>query len=306
MRQSETNMSNSRVTILFLLLIVNVFFSEITFFDNPDDAFIIGTATPNNAGGAPITSSSASTGSTYVSIQEKSSVSLSKSFDCSNGELTVSVRHSDSVVSGLTLSLFNTGDSSYVEKQTDADGNSIFQIRQNGTYVVYISATSGYSSTQIGPFQLSLCKEPPKISASAVLPVFPSVNQANPVSNRISNQTVNPFTDSTQGALSAMSLADSTIISAIDVGKDVSDAKAKLAEAQAAFDAGEYSKVIDLAEEARQLALNALVADTTGNNQGDNITAAKILNFVWPWLVGIVLLVLAGRPAYNMLVKKRK
>ncbi len=115
-----------------------------------------------------------------------------------------------------------------------------------------------------------------------------------------------PTNDNGQAdADAALQEARVAIDSAESLGKDASEAEAKLLLAQKAYATGDYVLAKGLADEARILALNAQSAGAVQTNPTDN-QAAKKPQFDWSWLIGIIVVVLIIAGGYFLLKKKAK
>ncbi len=81
----------------------------------------------------------------------KSSLTLSESFNCSSGQLTVS-----SGVSGLPITLIPSASAGSQQAQTDASGNAVFTVPSSGSYQIYSQGNSDYLSATDNA-ELDLC-----------------------------------------------------------------------------------------------------------------------------------------------------
>ena len=81
----------------------------------------------------------------------KSSLTLSESFNCTSGQLTVS-----SGVSGLPITLIPSASAGSQQAQTDASGNAVFSVPSSGSYQIYSQGNSDYLSATDNA-ELDLC-----------------------------------------------------------------------------------------------------------------------------------------------------
>jgi hypothetical protein len=132
----------------------------------------------------------------------------------------------------------------------------------------------------------------------------PSMNQTNQTipSNQTQNATQPGPT--MQDAAAAIASADAAIGDAGRAGKDTTDAKNLLAQANAAFAAGNYADAIALANRARQSAINAAAPPAPANQTGAAVTQPPGQQPVWLLLLGALAIVaLIGGAAYYLLAK---
>lgn len=94
----------------------------------------------------------------------RSNLQVSRSFNCSDGELTVSTG-----VPNLVIRLIPET-ASYIEKTTDPSGDAVFTLTSDGSYQLYSDQTGEYNLYASDPFELDLCQG----QTSAIAPV---VNQ---------------------------------------------------------------------------------------------------------------------------------
>lgn len=88
----------------------------------------------------------------------------SYTFNCSNGELVVSVNSQGRGVSGLVVRLIEKMGFELSEKTAGSDGKAVFNITRDGVYEIYVPFSDNYYTEQIDAFELHLC---PKAQAAA-------------------------------------------------------------------------------------------------------------------------------------------
>jgi hypothetical protein len=211
------------------------------------------------AGGSATTSSTTS----------KSTVSLSKTFDCATGKLVVTVE-SGGAVSGLTVKLFNTADYSVVSGTSNSEGKVTFTISKTGTYQLEAEATTAYLATSISDFGLTLCPattETPEVTTPVTTPETTTpeviVPETTPTTTPETVPEVTTPSITKEEVLVIISSADSAIVLAVKENKDVSGAKAKLTEANVLIASGDLEGAKKLAEEALALVKSAKAKATT-------------------------------------------
>jgi surface protein len=155
---------------------------------------------------------------------------ITKSFNCSSGQLTASVEYSNSGISDLTVKFFNTANYDSVEKITDSSGKAVFTITKDGTYEIYVPSTSEYSHAETDPFELELCKEQIiQPENQTITPPQNTTTEQNQTTNtnqtdqQNNTQTISPTLQDVQFAIDSANNAIQTAS-----GKDTSAAKAKL------------------------------------------------------------------------------
>ncbi|MFH1221920.1 MAG: right-handed parallel beta-helix repeat-containing protein [Candidatus Micrarchaeota archaeon] len=123
------------------------------------------------------------------------------------------------------------------------------------------------------------------------------------------NETGQPTGPTKEDVQTTLTAADRAIADALAEGKDISGAQTKLDEADAAFAQGNYVLAQQLAEEARQLALNAKAAAATTNLTTETKPVQQpAQNLNWLWLLlgaGAVAVVIVGAAAYFLLKKPK-
>ena len=186
--------------------------------------------------------------------------SLSHSFNCSSGTLTVTASYFGLNIAGLGLNLTNIGTHESRTVQSDADGAAGFQVSQDGTYSVSSLASSQYLAGQAGTFGLALCPEAQQGGVSAT---------ATPTATPAAGPTAIP---AKAEASDAIQKAESAILGKTNIGADVTQAEGRLDAAKAALAAGDYARAKALAQSSMQLALSAESAQAAaGSNSTRNV-----------------------------------
>jgi hypothetical protein len=101
---------------------------------------------------------------------QRESLTISESFNCSSGELTVSVEHSGSGVPDKPVRLMPVFGSGYQEEQTDSSGVAVFNVSSDGSYQLNSPGTSEYLSLTTDQFELDLCPAQTTEAVNQTLP----------------------------------------------------------------------------------------------------------------------------------------
>jgi len=196
---------------------------------------------------------------------------------------------------------------------TDATGHAVFDAATEGTYT-FSATKTGYANPGTVDLQFTYCFGEAPPPAQNVTPLQPPKGGANVTPP--TNVTQPPPSNQTMGqAQQAISDAQSAISDAGAAGKDASGARSKLAEAQSAFDAGNYQQALELADQAKQLALNAAAppkpptAPTAPTTVKPTAQPSAAKGFDWMPLIILVVLgivvVAVGAGAYLMFGQKK-
>ncbi len=257
----------------------------------------------------------------------KSRVTLSKSdFNCSSGQITILATSGGDAVSDIDVNLFSTQDFESYSATTDSNGNAVFTIPNSGVFEVQSSSTSQYYPAQMDPFELELCKAQTQVPQSnstdlgqidnnstqtqnVTLPTNETTTsnetatgmiQNSSESSTQTNNTQNNQTDRDKiDAQNAIELAKNAIDSNPDL--DTSGARAKLDQANRAFENGDYGSAIRFANDARQSVLNsqAIAPSTQGQNPNQN-------GFDWLWVLLLLVLGIGIFGGYYLFAKKKR
>ncbi len=243
---------------------------------------------------------------------------LSKTITCPDSILEITAESRGTSVRDVPVKLILIDPYQVASGLTNGQGKINFSIMP-GTYQVYGGVISGYLKPDNLDFSFDGCVN---VSNQTIQPPINnnmSVNQTNATTNITSSNTTQNTTQQNvtgptkEDALSAILDANNAITAAFNTGKDTSSAKSKLDDANAALAAGNYDLAKQLAEEAKQLVLNAKPLGATPQTNPKNNTSVTptVLppankGFDWFWLIGIVILVLIGGVTYYLLIKKKR
>ncbi|MFA6214032.1 MAG: hypothetical protein WC717_02025 [Candidatus Micrarchaeia archaeon] len=116
------------------------------------------------------TATQATGGSSYISP------SLSQSFNCSSGMLSIRASSGGEPVQGMEIRLFFTSETGYTPAYTDSDGIASFNITRSGRYSAENRQMGGYFTSFLSPFALAPCalpQQPLPANASEPQPPLP-------------------------------------------------------------------------------------------------------------------------------------
>ncbi|MFH1221818.1 MAG: LamG-like jellyroll fold domain-containing protein [Candidatus Micrarchaeota archaeon] len=217
---------------------------------------------------------------------------------CPDNKLVVTVTTAESTVPGAAVKLFKSGLPLQLiaEQETDDNGNAYFTLDNAGDYEIDVSSL-GYEPVDTIYFSYALCEAKPECNSDAACAADQYCSNGNctivlgscgyadahkwvsyeccadsdcagycqehKCLQAQQNQTppAPPQQNTTnQDAGNSLSAAQDAIAAAKAAGKDTSAAEADFAEAQAAYEAGNYELAKQLAEQAKILALNSKAA----------------------------------------------
>jgi len=184
--------------------------------------------------------------------EELKRFTLSASSSCPGDLADVYAYTSGGPLAGATVRvvLYDPYEGLVGQNSTDSSGHVHIGLPSAGTYEV-TALKPGYANPSMVSFAFTPCARAPGQNVTLPPPqpggnATPPTNVTQPPANQTMGQAQQAITD-----------AGSAISDAAAAGKDVSGARSKLADAQSAFDAGNYQQALELANEAKQLALNA-------------------------------------------------
>ena len=202
--------------------------------------------------------SSSTTTTPSSSESSQSSITLSYAATCPDNNLTVSVSSGANTEVRLLLTEPYEG---LVSSVTTNNNQAAFTLSKAGTYQV-TALKPGYKLTSL-TFSYTMCNVTGE-NQTTLPPIIPPLSNVTVQANDTNvTQPITPPADQIKiNAESAISAAESAISAAKAAGKDTTTAESKLAEAKTQYNAGDYTKAKQLADEALTLAQNAQIAPT--------------------------------------------
>jgi hypothetical protein len=200
--------------------------------------------------------SSSTTTTPSSSESSQSSITLSYAATCPDNNLTVSVSSGANTEVRLLLTEPYEG---LVSSVTTNNNQAAFTLSKAGTYQV-TALKPGYKLTSL-TFSYTMCNVTGENQTTLPPTIPPLSNITVPANDTNVTPPITPPADQAKTtAESAISAAESAISAAKAAGKDTTTAESKLAEAKTQYNAGDYTKAKQLADEALTLAQNASVA----------------------------------------------
>jgi parallel beta-helix repeat protein len=176
---------------------------------------------------------------------------------CPGNKIDVYAYTTSGALSGANVRevLSNPYEGLITQAPTDSTGHVTFVAGTEGSYT-FSSTKLGYANPSEVGVAFTFCpgEAPPKgnVTPPQPPPKPPGANVTPPT-----NKTQPPTNPAIGQAQAAITAAQSAISDAKAAGKDASGASDMLAQAQAAFNSGNYAQALDLANKAKQLALSA-------------------------------------------------
>ena len=203
-------------------------------------------------GDAPTTTTPSS------SESSQSSITLSYATTCPDNNLTVTVSSGANTEVRLLLTEPYEG---LVSSVTTNNNRAAFTLSKAGTYQV-TALKPGYKLTSL-TFSYTVCNVTGE-NQTTIPPIIPPLSNVTVQANDTNvTPPITPPADQIKiNAESAISAVESAISAAKAAGKDTTTAESKLAEAKTQYNAGDYTKAKQLADEALTLAQNAQIAPT--------------------------------------------